>query len=102
MSKYFIYALEIGIAALILQFSQQLFWLYFFFMVMWTLDRKLDHQRKIVRVLQLVNESKQDAIGKKLGVTSEDVRAAIEQQKSNTPADRWESLEKDWQDLMRG
>ena len=100
MKKFLIYTIELIIAGVAIAIDMRLFWLYFFFTVMYMLDKKIDNIRKLVRVYQVFNETKIQAIARKLHVSEDDIQSIMDETKNNTPADKWESLEKDFKDII--
>jgi hypothetical protein len=95
-----VFALELLIAALLLQWSQSLFFLYLFFSVIFVVNQRYNHLRRMMRIYQVTNECKIMAIATNLGVTTQAIAAVFDETKAKLTPKQLASLEKDWADLV--
>ena len=76
--------------------------MYFFLIFLIVSAKQLDYLRKLIRVFQVVNEIKILAIIRKLKITQDDLSIVAESQKSELGKEKWDEIEKEFDDLTRG
>lgn len=101
MKTFFIYFIETAIAGALLWFDQRLFLLYFFVIVIWAIDSKVDHLRKIIRVNGFIDECRTLAIAEHLNVPKEKMNKIYQDAINRLDQEKRKEFEKDYQDLMQ-
>lgn len=75
------YIPEIVIGGIILYFDIKWFLFYAFVVILFYLVRNIDHLRKLIRFYNLTTEVKIISIQRKLGITPEEAKKVLEDQK---------------------
>jgi hypothetical protein len=95
------YAFELALAAAVLWYDRNLFLLYAFMRLLWTVNDHYVKTRNIGRLFQVANELRITAIARKLGVTPADIQVIYDEAKATMTAEQIEGLEKDFANLHR-
>jgi hypothetical protein len=101
MKTALIWAIEIAIAAFAMWIDMRLFWLYFFVIVIWLVNRRIDYLRKIVRTFQIANEMKLLAIASKVGVEPADIERQYEVMWEELSPKQRSAVEKDLGEVFK-
>ena len=100
MKKIIIYTIEILIAAAIIWYDQRLFLLYFFIIVLWKIDSKIEFLRKLIRVFGVIDEARLLAIARHLNVTEAQMNKVLKEALDKLSEEQRKLLEKDFKDIQ--
>lgn len=95
--------LEILLAIIILYWADnlQLFLLYSFVVILFTIWRLTNYLRKMVRVYQIFNEIKILSIIRKLKITDDEISIVMEGEKNKIGKDKWNEIENEFKELLQ-
>jgi len=101
ISWYFIYVVEIILGIIIITFSIKWFLLLAFISILITLDLKIDHLRKLIRVSTFSLESKNLIIMEKLNLTEDEINKISNKNWEKQDKRIRESMDKDIRDVTQ-
>lgn len=93
------YLIELIIGIVFYNINQLAFFLYILFWLLIRSDITTDYLRKLMRVYQLTNELKLNAIIKKLNITQEEFNKILAEYNSKISLDQKKELEEDFKEL---
>lgn len=104
MKTFFTYALTILIGLIVIT-ADDIRWFLFYLLIClvfisYYINRRVDYNRKMLRVFWVASDTKLLALAKKLGVTKEGIRRMLIEEKATWGEENWKSFKKDMSDVM--
>ena len=104
MKTFFTYALTILIGLIAIT-ADDIRWFLFYLLICivfisYYINRRVDYNRKMLRVFWVACDTKLLALAKKLGVSKEDIKKILNEEKATWGEENWKSFKKDTSDVM--